>query len=269
MFFILLSSANLFATDCPKAIAQLKLDEKGITQYLNFMAQSVKNVNTKNKVASPTPQPENIWGRIIRGKQESDFQSMSSDLQRKLVFYTNPEGVAKISSKASEPKDFLRLSGYPDDYIDHLVSEGHSFKYIFFHSENILPATWEGIIQLVKTYSPEAAAACIHMLDELKSKSFKEIDNHQPGRMSEIYRNGREDPAFMSFDKFNALVKTGNYTPYDVRSFLFHEFNLNELFAGDGFTRTPEGDIGIQEFIGINYRMQDLLMTNAVDLEIE
>ena len=38
----------------------------------------------------------------------------------------------------------------------------------------------------------------------------------------------------------------------DVRAFLYHTMNLNNLFAGDGYTYTPDGRRGHREYLAAN-----------------
>ena len=50
----------------------------------------------------------------------------------------------------------------------------------------------------------------------------------------------------------------------DVRAFLYHALNLNNLFSGDGYTHTADGVRGYKEYVAPNKKLEDLGVAWAI-----
>eukprot|EP00965_Chrysotila_dentata_P118224 3907511-Pleurochrysis_carterae.AAC.1 len=56
----------------------------------------------------------------------------------------------------------------------------------------------------------------------------------------------------------NRLLQLQNCRTADVRAFLYHAMNLNNLYSGDGYTYTQEGGRGFREYLAPNKQKEEL-----------
>ncbi len=263
LFLFLVFINNLFAENCGN------LKEKGEPSWsdttpitsVDRLAQMFReglNLPERTSVGS------RIYGRVLRGHSKSDFATMTNDPLRKIVFFTGSRGLEKLMGKTHY--EILVELGFPEKYISDLVQKGTSFKYIIFESNlDVLRATWKNIATLVGKVSKAAQKKVLDRVKELESKNFEEIQREKPEMdLAEIYNEGRDHPNFMSMERF--IASSGSL--FDVRAFLYHEFNVNSQFKGDGFTRDGRGRIGVEEFIGLNLKVSSLANYTMVNLDL-
>jgi len=107
------------------------------------------------KTGSPIIQTiNNLYGRIIRGTKEKDFETLSDDQDRKIVFLINSDGLKKIIGKTGY--EILTLLAYEEDYLIHKVNEGNKFKLaVFSKQESTQIATWDNLFHMLYIIYPE------------------------------------------------------------------------------------------------------------------
>lgn len=184
------------------------------------------------------------YGRILRGQTEADFITTSDDPDRKVVMFMDESGLEAL--EGLDGADLLREIGYPEDYIAALIAKGTMFRLVTIEDNgSIIRADWDGVLTMLKRDYPESVWRKVEAnLPKLKAMSFAEIEAASGVKFSELRALGKENPYYMTGER---LART-NGSLAEVRAFLFNELNLNELFAGDGFTRLEDGSIGVAEF---------------------
>lgn len=100
-------------------------------------------------------------------------------------------------------------------------------------------------------------------LSALKSKSFNEIEAMAPAKFATIHQRGKSDPNYITEER---LLASGGEL-WKVRSFLYHQFRLTELFAGTGFTQRADGARGAAEFVMLNRALRDLADARIINLD--
>jgi hypothetical protein len=201
---------------------------------------------------------QNLVGRVLRGTKPEDFIDLSPDVNRKLILFMDSNGLQNILGKSLD--EILDIIGYPCHQILKLFREGVKFKLLVATSgDQILNGTWDNLLKLVKSkYSSTRIPEYLERnLEELKKNSFKDG-----------YENimKLKDPSFidkkMSADELNS--REGKL--WEVRLFLHHVFNLNELYSGNGYTYNEKGEKGLAEYFSINQPISNLENVVLIDL---
>ena len=234
--------------------------DKKYEGYKNELIEYFKTVFPQNTVSTPLTYAKafkdseqvvvrNLVGRVLRGQTDEDFANLSPDPNRKLIMFTASEGLQELLGKSFQ--DILITIGYPLEYIRDLVRNNTKFKLLVASEQDeILPATWDNLltlitIQYVNTNIPKFLQ---QNLDELKDNSFKTgFTNIMKSR----------DPSFtgkMTVERLN----NSDGSLWEVRQFLNDVLNLNELYMGDGYTYTKDGERGVAEFFSLNQPVNNL-----------
>lgn len=151
-----------------------------------------------------------------------------------------------------------------------VVEKQSSFWLILFTSDAsrdstdlpVSPATWEGVIQHIKTTFPLAYEDVMDNIHTLRERSFEDFEKEAGFQFLECKKNrdgkgGPGSPPYFSYEYFCSLPKPR--TAWQVRAFLYCEVRLLKLFTGDGYT-CNESKAGrrILEYLGPNVRLSDL-----------
>lgn len=74
----------------------------------------------------------------------------------------------------------------------------------------------------------------------------------------EIELAGPAHPEYMSLERYLNLPSAERANPAKLRRLLLHKEHLGTLFYGDGYTRSPDGQIGLAEYLVPNCYIRDL-----------
>ncbi len=195
-----------------------------------------------------------LVGRVLKGKTDQDFLSLSNDPDRKIVFLMGADGLKALSGSPRE--QILEKIGYTHDYVARLKGEGHRFKLVTFSaaSATALPGTWENVIALAAQAYPPVAVKIKARLQELKDTPFEKIQAQASAPFATVDQAGRAHPDFI--DEKALEKRPGSL--WEVRAFLYYRLRLMDLYAGDGWTRTPDGSKGMQEYVVLNRPLAQL-----------
>lgn len=186
-----------------------------------------------------------VCGRILRGSSETDFKHLSPDPNRRVVMLLGSQGMHDLIGLRLN--DALKFIGYSESDI-----RQHSNKmfciFVGQPGTNLKPATWDNLIEIAALMYPEVAAKLTRNLEALKTHELATLERLAGFSFSEVEMIGPEDPRYMTAERF--AKSSGN--PYEARLFLFCSLQCRELFAGDGFTRRPDGSIGTEEYVAPN-----------------
>ena len=190
--------------------------------------------------------PNRVFGRILKGKVGGDFDYLSSDLSRKIVFLLDIEGLRKISNVSDFEK--LRIIGYPDSYINELLKSGHGFRLVVFcGDDSIAEATWDNLAL---------------MFDRDYSKDFPELNRLFCANVDGFKRRYSGRLPKQVFEE----LKQERGDAWKIRGHLARALNVNANFSGDGFSRSPKGERQVREFIGRNGKLSELDLIDVFSL---
>lgn len=195
-----------------------------------------------------------LVGRVLKGKADADFETLSYDASRKLVFLMGEDGLAGLAGLGNDA--ILEKIGYTKEYIDRLKKEGTHFKLVVFRArgEAGLPAEWDNVARLATKAYPDLAPKIARALPELKRRSFRELEAQAPTKFAAVDAIGASHPEYI--DEKKLAAREGK--PWEVRAFLYYRARLMELYAGDGYTRTPDGKKGLREYVVLNQAVRSL-----------
>lgn len=205
-----------------------------------------------------------LCGRLVRGKESRDFETLTDDPQRKIVMLVGPDGLSQFLGKSGY--ELLRLIGYTEAHIRRkVIDEGNQFKLaVLPQKSGALLATWENTISMVAAEYPEVATLVRAVGPELKRRDFASIEREAGYRFEEVDKAGSAHPRFMTTERL--LASGGGVVA--VRAFLYHRVHLKELYRGDGYTYDEQGARGLQEFIIPNLRLADIEGHRLLDVTV-
>lgn len=194
-----------------------------------------------------TLESSSVYARVLRGKTLEDFTTLTDDVERRVVFFMDQDGLASIAGKQGDP--LLYSLGYTEDYVRSLRSSGTQFKLVIFaKNENVLPATWKNLEKVAAEAYPRTPVASLFARHRraLESTPFAEIEKQAPLAFAELSALPRTDPRH---------IRLGKLTPdselWEFRAFLYNEFRVTELYSGDSYTVLPDGTRGLAEYISV------------------
>lgn len=204
-----------------------------------------------------------LFGRVLRGRKKSDFNTLSDDPTRKIIFLMDAQGLQTIRGLATP--DLLKQIGYTPEYIDNLIKEQYQFKLVVFKEfSDAMPATWENVLVLInQIYPPEIGKIVASQLPNLRTMNFNEIEGQAPTKFKKIHELGVTNSEYITEDKL--VVSNGEL--WKVRAFLYHQLRLTELFSGSGYTQLSDGTGGTPEYIILNKTVDELPEVKIIDLK--
>jgi hypothetical protein len=208
------------------------------------------------------PKVGGLMARVLKGKSDTDFETLSEDRDRKIVFLMGSDGLERLVGATND--QILAKIGYTADYVARLEREGYRFKLVVFKSgpDSGQLATWEHVVELVVSTYPDIAAKVTAALPRLKRTSFARIEKQAPSRFAIVDSVGRDHEDYVD----EGRLKTLDGALWQVRAFLYYRIRLTELYAGDGITRTVDRKKHLKEYIAPNKAIRDLLGARTVDL---
>lgn len=224
--------------------------DSAISRYMEYFRYRLKS-----------PLISGICGRVVRGKSPADFLTLTDDPNRKLVMLMGADGLNSILGLPGYK--VLETIGYETGYIRRKVLEGCQFKLVVFPEGTPKLATWDNTIQIVGGVYPDAAKALNANLPFLKVARFTDIQGKD--NWNEIDAVGTTHPKFMTYERF----LDSKQDVIACRAFLYFTVHLRELYSGDGYTYTPQGNRGLMEYIVPNLPISALGEYRMADIEVK
>lgn len=194
-----------------------------------------------------------LCGRIVRGSSPEEFETLTDDLSRKLVMLMGADGLEQMLEKPDDYEKLLAI-GWEHKDVEYYIDLGKEFKLVVFNESAAKLADWNSAIEAVIDVYPDIADKLHANLELLKTVSYAEIEASAGYTFHEVRKNGDSDPRFMTYDRYKK--SSGNLV--ETRAFLYLSIHLRELYSGDGYTYTPEGERGLKEYIIPNMSLKDL-----------
>jgi hypothetical protein len=180
--------------------------------------------------------------------------SLTEDFDRRVVMIMGPSGLHRLLGLSGF--QMLHQVGHSDAYIARQLQAGSHFSLVVFPRpcERMRIATWTNAVALIAQQYPEVEVPVRAALRELRSRPIAHFERQAGFSFSEVDANGASDARFMTVPRLLA----SDLSPVSVRRFLFHTTRLNELYTGDGYTRTSSGMRGVREYILANHELSDM-----------
>mmetsp|Transcript_32776 Transcript_32776/g.92477 ORF Transcript_32776/g.92477 Transcript_32776/m.92477 type:complete len:605 (+) Transcript_32776:75-1889(+) len=218
-----------------------------------------------------------LCGRICRGSHSDSFRGLAEmDGTRRIVFMFGPDGLAKFLSN-SDPLSILLGLGYDVMFLYEELMKGTVFELVVFkETKGVRQAIWDNLPGIVQEafgdLGGELSAIIMKHLPDLKARSFHDLQHEytdDTGAIMSMHdaRSKPPPPAGQIEDSSpwrmteELLLKRereGTCRAADVRAFLYHALNLNNLYSGDGYTYTHDGKRGISEYLAANLPRKEL-----------
>jgi hypothetical protein len=184
----------------------------------------------------PLPTPlDGFTGRVLRGRSDADFLTLTDDPRRRVVFLT--DAAALCALVGSHGQEILKQIGYADTFIARLLERQTRFKLALFPDVAKLAATWDNLLDLTSEAYPAWRAKIERARPTLKQNGAEPL---------------RGEAA-------------------EVRAFLEDVLNVNRLFAGDGYTRR-EDDLSRRvhpEYVILNRPLADMEACCLIDFPVD
>ncbi len=205
-----------------------------------------------------------LRGRILRGQEEADFEILGSP-ERSIVFIMGPDGLSALPG--IEPLAALDRIGLTPGYVQGRIAQGHRFRLLVFEGGEAAPlATWDNALDMVARTHPELSEDIEMHRAALKTTPFEAFQADVAEPLDDIELAGPMHRDYMSLERYLALSAEERANPAKLRRLLFHTEHLGTLFSGDGYTRTPDGEIGLAEYLVPNGLTTDLPDAKIIDL---
>lgn len=197
---------------------------------------------------------EGLVGRVLKGRAEADFAWLSHDRDRRVVYLMDPAGLADLVGL--DPDAALDRIGYRPEYVAAKRAQGYRFELVVFPARaDVVPATWDHLPALVEQAYPGLGARVEAHLPALTRTGFAELVAASGGYPWAAVRDtGRGHPEFYDAARY----RREHAEPWRTRAFLYCELRLTDLYAGDGYTRTPDGARGLAEWATANRPLAEL-----------
>jgi len=217
-----------------------------------------------------------ICGRVCRGCHSGNFRGLAEmDGSRKIVFMFGPDGLANFLSN-SRPLSILLGLGYDIMFLYEEIMKGTVFELVVFkETQSVRQATWDNLPGIIREafgeQGEELSAIIANSLPDLKSKDFYALQAeytddkgivmsmHEARNKSLLPGQIDESPPWrMTANLLLRRQREGSCRVADVRAFLYHALNLNNLYSGDGYTYTHDGKRGVSEYLAANLPRKEL-----------
>eukprot|EP01084_Bolivina_argentea_P265804 450677_1 len=207
-------------------------------------------------------------GRI----QYEPYNGYLTKTARSFAFISGEDGIQKMS-KFKDDVDKCIAVGFSHAWINSQCDKNRKFRLLLFpkQSDNYeaINCTWQNIFNLFEQQYANNIYPRIHpFMNDLKSKTFKQITQDCSLNFNDIEENGEADPNYMTFDRF-VKIPVNKVTLIDVRLFLFCWLHFNELFDGDGYAYDHHGTRGSKEYIIPNIKLNTISNLHIVDLDVQ
>jgi hypothetical protein len=205
---------------------------------------------------------QGLVGRVLKGKTDADFETLSEVQTRKLIFMMGSDGLEGLIGLSTD--QILIKIGYTPEYIQRLKDEGYHLKLVVFSSKNeaAVPATWDNVAHLVEKLYPSVASKIDKQLPALKSTPFSLIESQAPERFYEVDKLWTAHPDYINEEK----LEKSEGKLWQVRGFLYYQARLSDLYSGDGYTHTDDGGRGLKEYVAPNVPIKSLNDASVADL---
>lgn len=210
---------------------------------------------------SPPPSVQGLCGRIIRGKTTEDFEKLSDDPNRLIVFLTDALGLAKMFGKSDY--DMLITVGHHPDHIKKQLEAGKSYKFVVFPESEAQPATWDGLFKATGQVYPDIISDIQQHSAELIGTKYAAFEGQAGFKFASV--DDVSNANYMSHAAYLASPRKA----VDLRRLFYHTLHIRELYSGDGYTYDEKGKRGVKEYLMPNKKITDIHGAVVADMAVQ
>lgn len=202
-------------------------------------------------------------GRLIRGKSEADFETLTPDPNRRVVFLMDSDGLGKLEGKSGY-QQLMEVGKSPKEILDEIQNQGLRYKLVVWPGDSgpTKQATWDNLLDMMSEQYPQVADKIQACREELKAeKTFGNWEKQAGFEFGDVKRG---DPRYVGYEE----LQQREGKPWEVRAFLYNSCNVNSLYSGDGFTKRPDGSQGVPEYIVPNLKINELPSARVLNVSV-
>jgi hypothetical protein len=178
---------------------------------------------------------DGFTGRVLRGRTDADFLTLTDDPRRRVVFLT--DAAALCTLVGSHGREILAQIGYAETFIARLVEQRTRFKLALFPDVVKRLATWDNLLDLASEAYPAWHTKIACARPALKETCYEQLQGEAA----------------------------------EVRAFLEDVLNVNRLFAGDGYTRREDDPLRRvhPEYVILNRPLAEMEACCLIDFPVD
>lgn len=223
-----------------------------LPESITLFCKALKSVNPSHSV----------FGRVVRSPDKPTKLAM--DDGRKFVMVMDESGLEIMDELNGDAVAMLLAVGHTHQYIDAQRKKGMQFYLALFTCDDhchYLPARahWANVLIECKKDYPELADDMESALADLKELSFSQLERECGFSLADVDSVGPADHRYINLERYLASPRS----PLLLRRFLYHCCRLTELYSGDGWTYTADGQPSLPEYV-----MPNLALNKLSDLQL-
>jgi len=245
------------------------MSDPKVAEYTALMAEISSRFDGNSSSASSeerTPLDlSSLCARVCNGHGDEKKNSfaclhMNGVKVKPVSFVVGDDGIQMLLNETNTLDRLMKL-GYEKRWVaQKVLVQKLEFRMALFPREAAVPATWEGVMQVVEQAFPQIASKITVHLPAFLSRSFEDIETEaKQGFLNgesfySIYiKNGmgESDARYITAESL-AEQKHDTCTIGEARSFLYNVIGLNDLFDGNGYTKQENGERGVKEYLTMN-----------------
>jgi hypothetical protein len=179
-----------------------------------------------------------VCGRVIRGAKEEEFAKLVFQKGRQLAWVTGPIGLRKMIDLS--PSQIVLGIGKTRSWLMEQLDAGMSWGLVVFPDGDCVPATWDGLFQMVRRhYPPDVSDQLARWESRLRDSQHSVVV--PPDHTTSKVKDDVQDPWHMSVERYRESADTCE----NARLFPWHSLGVNDLFTGSG----TSPDTGFDEYL--------------------
>jgi nicotinamidase-related amidase len=236
-----------------------------MTKLFHLLNDYERAFTAGQKPATPY---SDLQGRFIR-MRPGEPDALTDDPDRRVVFLVDGQTLTDLVGLTGY--QVCMAVGWDPDYTKGKVNAGYRFALAVFPKQNCKLGTWDNILDAVERVYPEIAQKIsMHRasLRQMTPASLAQMEQRLGYRLLDVDQAPgakKNDPRFMTIDRYKSAPDTADM----ARAFLYFTVHLKELFYGDGWTRTRQGQRGVEEYIMPALPMSDLGEHKVLPIQVQ
>lgn len=151
----------------------------------------------------------------------------------------------------------VRKLGLTDEWLRVKLGAGENIRLALFPLTEAVPATWDGVMRLVRTHYPKVSSKVDACEVGLRTERFVDIQRRASEgflrastffEIDEAAVDGKSsDPRYIDSERLASPTCSGSLE--EVRGWLYHVIGLTEVFDGCGWTKDRRGARVAREYL--------------------
>ena len=220
-----------------------------------------------------------LSGRVCRAATADGFRTLHPDGidVKPWSWVVGEDGLRMLLLGRRSVIERLCDLGFTDAWIRAKLNAGESFRLALFPAAQAVPATWDGLLILVRTQFPRVVAAKVGRCEVgLRATPFERIEARARAgflrgasyfEVNEAATGGASaDPRYIDTARLASDEVEGSLE--EVRGWLYFVLGCSELFDGAGWTKDGQGRRVVREYLLRNREVSEFAAFAWVDLPL-